>query len=283
MQYSGDVALLRTDASGLSGDGAVAHSMELLKGSEASSTGLRVSFEPPASTGGDLPSSYLVEWDTSSTFATSAYGALVFDDADYLLGRQIVTVEIPDGIDVSSSIGGGFELAYGGTGGTGSVSDVESESLDNLPASLQAAADAVVTRPLAWNATAEEVRDALEALPSVSAANVAVDIGSSEPSARRRVFVIDIIGRTGAPKPIRIHSHQLTPAVSARITIQQRACDRCLVVSGLTTGRSYYVRVSAQNSIGATLQSNAPVVFPATPKSVPTKPTSVRLEIFSGT
>lgn len=283
VRYSGDVDLLGTDGHGLSGDGAVAHAMELLKGSEASANGLRVSFDPPASTGGDLPSSYLVEWDTASSFSTSSYGSLVYSNADYLLGRQIVTVEVPEGVDVNASLGGGFELAYGGTGGTGAIDDVPAESLDNLPASLQAVADATVSRPLAWNATAEEVRDALEALPSVSAATVTVDTGASYPQDRRRVFVVDIIGKAGSPQPIRIHSHQLTPASTARITVQQRSCDRCVIIPGLTAGQAYYVRVSARNAIGATPSADVPVVFPATPRSVPGKPTDVRLEIFSGT
>jgi hypothetical protein len=66
----GDLTSLTADSSKLTGEGALVHIHEATKGSEAISTSIPISFSAPLDNGGSAITSYRVQVDTSSSFAS---------------------------------------------------------------------------------------------------------------------------------------------------------------------------------------------------------------------
>lgn len=123
---------------------------QVVKGSEAVGTSVRVSFAAPPDcstsqvsqgTCGDPVSYYVVEWDTSDAFNSAALSSLVVDREDLLLQEQRVTTM------ASSAMSGTFQLAFNG----------ETTPVINAAAS------------------AEDVRSALEMLTGITTAAVTRD------------------------------------------------------------------------------------------------------------
>jgi len=138
--YDGDVETLTVDSASLTGDGVGVTIIEQVKGYHASGTSLAVSFEVPDSHGGVPVSGYRLQWSTSPTFDADVHET-IFNDAEFLYQIQTVVVRSIDRSDVSGS----FQLSYAGE----------------------------TTESISVNATAFEMRVALENLDSIDAVEVA--------------------------------------------------------------------------------------------------------------
>lgn len=123
---------------------------QVVKGSEAVGTALRVAFSAPQhcstsqvsqGTCGDPVSYFIVEWDTSDGFNSAALSSLVLGEEDLLLREQRVTTM------ASSAMSGTFRLEFNG----------ETTPLINAAAS------------------AEELRSALETLDGITTTAVSRD------------------------------------------------------------------------------------------------------------
>ncbi|KAE8959836.1 hypothetical protein PF005_g31059, partial [Phytophthora fragariae] len=91
---SGDLPLLRGNASALTGVGAVVFTKEVTKGSNAVGDQLWLSFDPPASDNGSPLTKYQVRWDTSAKF-TANPADVFLTDADILYRTQRITTGAP--------------------------------------------------------------------------------------------------------------------------------------------------------------------------------------------
>ncbi|EEY61605.1 uncharacterized protein PITG_01932 [Phytophthora infestans T30-4] len=76
---SGDVPLLRGNASALTGEGAVVFTKEVTKGSNAVGDQLWLSFDPPATDNGSPITKYQVRWDTSDKFTANPADVFISD------------------------------------------------------------------------------------------------------------------------------------------------------------------------------------------------------------
>ena len=142
----GDLPLLGSSAAGLTGEGAAVLVQEQRKGAIESGSALSVSFSPPVNTGGRAVTAYTVEWDTTPTFSSPDAGSMHVAEADLLHQYQSVTLSAD-----AASYSGTFQLQYNGS----------------------------TTEPLPFWADSAEVRDALEALPSIHAVAVDTDDGKT--------------------------------------------------------------------------------------------------------
>lgn len=87
----GDLPLLRANATTLSGEGVVAFTREVIKGSNAVGDQLWLSFDPPESDNGSPITKYRVRWDTSSTFAASPAEYYITDPGILYQTQHIIT------------------------------------------------------------------------------------------------------------------------------------------------------------------------------------------------
>jgi hypothetical protein len=147
---SGDLPLLVGNASGLSGVGANVLVREIRKGSEASGTGLAVSWSPPglvngayhsaSNDGGSAIDTYKVEVDTANTFGSANKTTHLINDAARIFEVQHVVTANTSG----STISGNFKLHY------------KTERTGWIPAT----------------ATAHQVRMAIESMSTVTTVHV---------------------------------------------------------------------------------------------------------------
>lgn len=90
----GDLPLLRANASALTGEGVVAFTREVVKGSNAVGDQLWLSFDPPETDNGSPITKYRVRWDSSNTFAASPSEYFLSDPA-VLYQTQRITTSAP--------------------------------------------------------------------------------------------------------------------------------------------------------------------------------------------
>ncbi|RLN90850.1 hypothetical protein BBJ28_00020993, partial [Nothophytophthora sp. Chile5] len=91
---SGDLPLLQSNASALSGDGVVAFTREVTKGSNAVGDQLWLSFDPPATDSGSPITKYQVRWDTSAAFTANPADFFI-TDPEILYRTQRITTSAP--------------------------------------------------------------------------------------------------------------------------------------------------------------------------------------------
>ncbi|CAM9134345.1 unnamed protein product [Discosporangium mesarthrocarpum] len=151
----GDVSLLIPYTEGLTGDGASLLTREVVKGSEAVGSAAKLSFLAPdfcstsqvqLGTCGEPVEYYVVEWDTSDSFNSAGLATHFLDGEELLLQEQRITT-IAD-----SQISGTFQLSLNGE----------------------------TTSPINAEATAAELRSALEGLKGVTTIAVERELAVSE-------------------------------------------------------------------------------------------------------
>ncbi len=182
---------------------------QVVKGSEAVGSAVRVSFSAPQhcstsqvsqATCGDPVSYYVVEWDTSESFNSAALSSLVVDGEDLLLQEQRVTTM------ASSPMSGTFQLIFNG----------ETTSVINAAAS------------------AEELRSALEALDSVNTAAVSRDYS-----------IVAVGGDTGDADLDVTFGSQSVECSSGSGTDDEPACDNSFTACQLLRLEGVWYRVKA--------------------------------------
>jgi len=155
----GDVAALVPTCDLLTGRGAAVLVREVVKGSEASGAEAKLSFQAPPYCSktptkqgvcGDPVNSYLVEWDTASDFGTTLLDSATLQDPRMLYSVQRVVTESPLGS--KAPMAGTFRLSFAGR----------------------------TTVALPAHATAFQVRDALEALETITTVRVTRDYSAAE-------------------------------------------------------------------------------------------------------
>jgi len=142
----GNVPELVADGSGLGGVNAAITVTTVINGSEATSSKLAVSFAPPLDNGGYAVSSYVAEVATDQGFSANKATFVVSDNSLLLQQQEIFLLSDPD--VTTGVVGGTWSLTYG------------------------SAIDGANTGPLAYNIDPISLREALEALPGISAVNV---------------------------------------------------------------------------------------------------------------
>jgi hypothetical protein len=161
----GDVSSLVATADTLTGVGAAILIEEVVKGSEATGSEAKLSFSSPHYCSytptkkgecGAPVTSYEVEWDTVSDFSTSGLSSHTIDSANLLYTVQRV---------VTQSSGGG-------RGVEASIGDWSHASGQSMSGTFQLSFGGHVTTDLPAYATAQQVRYALEALPSIDTVRV---------------------------------------------------------------------------------------------------------------
>lgn len=182
---------------------------QVVKGSEAIGSAVRVSFSAPphcstsqVSQGmcGDPVSYYIVEWDTSDTFNSAALSSLVVNGEDILLQEQRVTTM------ASSSMSGTFRLTFNG----------ETTPVINAAAS------------------AEDLRSALEALNGVATAVVSRD------------FAVAVVGgESGGSELDLTFGSQNAQCTSGSGTVQEPSCDASFSACQLVRLEGVWYRVKA--------------------------------------
>ncbi|KAK1941930.1 Titin [Phytophthora citrophthora] len=166
---SGDLPLLKGDATALTGQGAVVFIKELTKGSNAVGDQLWLSFDPPATDNGSPITRYQVRWDTSDKFNANPADVFI-SDADILYRTQRITTSA-------------MSLAWSSNMIT-PVDEVQKLTIKNNPGTFTLSFRGLTTGPLTTGAvgavvgvsTKVDLETALEALASVGS----VDISSSD-------------------------------------------------------------------------------------------------------
>jgi hypothetical protein len=151
----GDLPSLVADGTQLTGTGALVIVEELVKGSEANSVNLAVSYSPPGfvngavhainGDGGSAVTAFKVEVDTSNSFDSANHMHYVISDPERLYRRQSVVTHSDSGL----SVAGTFKLMYKGER----------------------------TEPISATTSAHKLRMLLEALPTVTVAHTAKRFG----------------------------------------------------------------------------------------------------------
>merc|ERR1711871_1504541 len=234
----GDLPLLKAHTELLSGVGVVGHVIEKVKGSEADGTKLHVSFQVPNSNGGAPVDRYRIEWDTTSGFDSGFSKKYELVSLDRLYEEQWIITSNSEG----QAINGTFALTY------------KDE----------------VTSPISASASAIDVRDALEQLPSINT----VYVNRGWKIKQGYTYSVTFQSVLGHVAPLWAPEHHLNKDSSLKIS--GAPCLSCHYIPDLTMGTAYFVRVFAGNEIG---YSGVPTTIehPVVARQLPAAPTSVQL------
>ncbi|RLN26461.1 hypothetical protein BBJ28_00021725, partial [Nothophytophthora sp. Chile5] len=185
---SGDVPLLQSNASALSGEGVVAFTREVTKGSNAVGDQLWLSFDPPATDSGSPITKYQVRWDTSAAFTANPADFFI-TDPEILYRTQRITTSAPNlawsHVKLSSVsavqklkvlIAGTFSLSFRGestaifTVGTSTPADLkaELEALSSVGAVDVTPMTGLLTASSEFQITFTEMQGALPLLKAIS-------------------------------------------------------------------------------------------------------------------
>jgi hypothetical protein len=240
----GNVDALVVDPTGLTGVGAFVYVEEAVRGSQPSGKHLAVSFSPPAATNEDALLLYALAWDTTASINAlhARYGAAVVADPDLLFRVQTLSF-----VPTVGGMTGYFQLRY----------------KTNLTAIIP------------YDATADQLRDALEALDTIDTVTVTATV----PPAIRS-WTVTIHTRSAAELAgLAVEALAITSSPSTTLRITSRSCDRCTTIPGLNEGDVIYAQLAAGNFLGRGPLATAS----ARAVRVPDAPTRVNLTVISGT
>jgi hypothetical protein len=275
----GDLPLLTAGTELLTGIGRNVYAREQRKGSEAVGTNLHVSFGVPPADGGAAVTSYKIEYDTTSSFASGGMRAATISGAQALFEVQRIFLTTPLGTTLDSTQT--YRLNY-----------LNEESGHITPA-ISSVADQ------------NDLRDALESLRGIDAVNIVPEYEDGDNRrANGHSYTITFVSvsqtstlttsstsSTGSITTM-LDSPELNTAFD-RLGIEaipswvgERRiagvdCASCHYLSGLTMGAKYFIRTRACNEVGCSepREMNTSVV----PRQLPSAPTAVKLYVVSGT
>ena len=189
------------------------HTREIVKGSEADGSALKLSFDPPRTTNGESLDKIMVEFDVTQGLNGTEHQTVTLAQRDLLYEIQKVRLSSrkscsEDANKPCDADGDCSGTCNGGQGGT---------------YKLMYGADDKQTSTIPFDASAAQMRDAVESLEDVFAVEVNRDDTTGATNGYTyRVTFRNYAGRgTGAgPQPLIAREHQLTPS-DAVIEIDQ--------------------------------------------------------------